>query len=269
MNIVVCIKQVPDMPRIHIDRQKMTIIREGVQSIINPLDCVAIEASLVLRGQEGGQVIVITMGPPQSEEALREALAAGADRAILLTDPIFAGADTLATSRVLARAISKLEPFPDLVLCGMQTIDSDTGHVGPQIAEELDIPQVCGVNEIQIEGDFLLVKRLSDNFLDTIRVSLPALLTVSKELYPVRYLPFGELEVAFSQGEIIQWGSDDLDLKEEEVGFNGSATQLWKLHPPPSKREGELVSGSSQILVGHLIRKLEALGILDEEYGTE
>ena len=269
MNIVVCIKQVPDVPRIRIDRQKMTIIREGVQSIINPLDSVALEASLDLRRQEGGQVTVITMGPPQSEEALREALASGADRAILLTDPIFAGADTLATSRVLARAISKLEPFPDLVLCGMQTIDSDTGQVGPQIAEELDFPQVCGVNEIQMEGNFLLVKRLSDNFLDTIRVSLPALLTVSKELCPVRHLSFGELEVAFSQGEIIQWGFDDLDLKEEEVGFKGSATQLRKLHPPPSKREGELVSGPAQILVDHLVRKLEDLGFLEEANGKE
>ena len=267
MNIVVCIKQVPDVPTIRIDRQRMTIIREGVKSIINPLDYVALQASLDLRGRQGGEVIVFTMGPPQSEEALREALAAGADRAILLTEHAFAGADTLATSHVLARAISKLKPFPDLVLCGMQTIDSDTGHVGPQIAEELGLPQVCGVNEIHLEEDFLVVKRVSDGFLETLQVNLPALLTVSPELCPVSYLPFGALEVAFSEGEIMQWGIEELALKEKEVGFQGSATQVWRLHPPPPRRAGELVSGSPQTLVSHFIRKLEALSILDEEHG--
>lgn len=141
MNIAVCIKQVPDVPSIRVDRKRMTIVREGIENIINPLDSVALEAALSLREKEGGRITVLSMGPSQSEEALREALAAGADEAILLTDPAFAGADTLATSHVLARAISRLKPFPDLVLCGKQTIDSDTGHVGPQIAEELNLPR--------------------------------------------------------------------------------------------------------------------------------
>ena len=265
MNIVVCIKQVPDVPSIRIDRQRMTIIREGVDSIINPLDYVALEAALDLREREGGQVTVITMGPPQSEEALREALAVGADRAILLTDSAFAGGDTLATSHVLATAISRLDPFPDLALCGMQTIDSDTGHVGPQIAEELDFPQVGGVNEIHLEGDSLVVKRVSDGFLDTIKVTLPALLTVTRGLCPVRDMPLGALETAFSQKDVVRWGVDDLGLKKEEVGLEGSATRVWKLRPPPPKRKGELVSGSPQTLLDNLIRKLEALSILDEE----
>ena len=267
MNIVVCIKQVPDEPTIRMDRQRMTIIREGVKSVINPLDCVALEAALELRNRQGGEVIVLTMGPSQSEESLREAIAAGADRAILLSDPAFAGADTLATSHVIVRAISKLDPFPDLVLCGMQTIDSDTGHVGPQIAEELGLPQVCGVNEIHLEEDFLMVKRVSDGFLETLRVHLPALLTVTHELCPVRYLAFGALQAAFSHKAITKWGLGELELREEEVGFKGSATQVWKLHPPPPRREGDLVTGSPQTLVDHLIRKLEALSILDEEDG--
>jgi electron transfer flavoprotein beta subunit len=269
MNIVVCIKQVPDEPSIRMDRQRMTIIREGVKSIINPLDYVALEASLELRSRQGGQVIVLTMGPPQSEEALKEAMATGADRAILLTHPAFAGADTLATSHVLAKAISRLDPFPDLVLCGLQTIDSDTGHVGPQIAEELGIPQVCGVNEIHLEEDFLMVKRLSDGFLETLRVELPALLGVTQELSSVRYLPFGALEVAFSEREVTRWGLENLNLDEEVVGFKGSATQVWKLQPPTPRRKGDLVTGSPQTLVDHLIRKLEALSILDEEDGHE
>ncbi|MBL7213929.1 MAG: electron transfer flavoprotein subunit beta, partial [Desulfobacteraceae bacterium] len=121
MEIVVCIKQVPDVPTVRMDRERMTIIREGVESVINPLDYVAMEAALELCQKTGGQVTIITMGPLQSEVALREALAVGADRAILLSDPAFAGADTLATSHVLARAIGKIDPFPDMVLCGMQT----------------------------------------------------------------------------------------------------------------------------------------------------
>ena len=179
------------MPSIRIDRQRMTIIREGVESIINPLDYTALEAAFYLRGREHGQVVVITMGPPQSEAALREALAAGADQAVHLTDPCFGGGDTLATSHVLAAAISKMDPFPDLVLCGLQTIDSDTGHVGPQIAEELGLPQVCGVNEIQhIEDGFLYVKRISYGSLETLKVKLPALLTVTQGICPGKGLPF-------------------------------------------------------------------------------
>ena len=198
MNIVVCIKQVPDVPNIRIDRERMTIIREGVESIINPLDCIALEAALDLRRKQGGKITVLSMGPSQSEEALLEALAFGADQAILLTDRAFAGADTLATSRVLARAISMLSPFPDLVLCGKQTTDSDTGHVGPQVAEELDLPQVCGVHEIHLEMNSLLVKQLSDGFLNTFKVRMPALLTVSNELFVPHHISLGDLERAFS-----------------------------------------------------------------------
>jgi electron transfer flavoprotein beta subunit len=269
VNLAVCIKQVPDVPSIRIDSQRMTIIREGVESIINPLDCVALEAALNLRKREGGKITVLSMGPPQSEEALREAMAYGVDQAILLTDLAFAGADTLATSHVLSQAISMLDPFPDLILCGKQTTDSDTGHVGPQIAEELDLPQVCAVNEIHLEGNSLVVKRIDDGFLQTIRVNMPALLTVSQDLTRPHHVPLGDLESAFSDREILYWGLDELKLDPEEVGFSGSATQVIKLHKPPSKRKGEIVGGSPQSLVERFIKKLEALSILDEEEGKE
>jgi len=269
MDIVVCIKQVPDVPNIRIDKHRMTIIREGVESIINPLDCVALEAAVELRDREGGRITALSMGPPQSEEALREALAFGADQSILLTDPAFAGADTLATSHVLATAICKLKPFPDLVLCGKQTIDSDTGHVGPQIAEELNVPQVCGVNEIHRDGDCLMVKRLYDGFLDTLRVTMPALLTVCRELSFPHHIPLADLERAFSGGEITRWAIDDLDLRPEEVGLAGSATRVWRLHKAPPKRRGQIVTGTPQSLVRHLIKKLEALSIIDEESANE
>jgi electron transfer flavoprotein beta subunit len=265
MNIVVCIKQVPDAPNIRMDRERMTIIRDGVESIINPLDRLALEAALDLKEKEGGSVCVLTMGPSQSEEALREAMAAGADQAILLTDRSFAGADTLATSKVIATAISKLNPFPDLILCGRQTIDSDTGHVGPQIAEDLDVPQVCGVTEIHVEMSALVVKQLSDGFQNTYRVSLPALLTVSHGLNVPRHVPLGNLEKAFSTSSVIRWGIDDLGLAAEEVGFSGSATTVVRLYKPPQKRKGDVVSGSSQVLAEHLIKKLVALSILDED----
>ena len=269
MNIVVCIKQVPDVPNIRIDRERMTVIREGVESIINPLDCIALEAALDLRRKQGGRITVLSMGPSQSEEALLEALAFGADQAILLTDRAFAGADTLATSRVLARAISMLSPFPDLVLCGKQTTDSDTGHVGPQVAEELDLPQVCGVHEIHLEMNSLLVKQLSDGFLNTFKVRMPALLTVSNELFVPHHISLGDLERAFSTRQVLRWGLDDLHLKPQEVGLEGSATRVWQLYPPPPKRKGEVVTGAPHQLVEHLIQKLEALSILDEEETNE
>jgi electron transfer flavoprotein beta subunit len=192
-------------------------------------------------------------------------LAFGADRAILLTDPAFAGADTLATSHVLATCISKLDPFPDLVLCGKQTIDSDTGHVGPQIAEELDLPQVCGVHEIYLEEGFLMVKQLSDSYINTFRVGMPALLTVSQELLKPRHMPLGALQIAFSEGELTRWGLNDLKLTPDEVGFKGSATWVSALRKPPPKRRGDIVSGPTQTLLERLLATLEDLNILDEE----
>jgi len=176
------------------------------------------------------------MGPPQSEEALREALAFGADEALLVSDPAFAGADTLATSHVLARAISRLEPFPDLVLCGKQTIDSDTGHVGPQMAEELGIPQVCGVSEIHLEAPHLVVKQSSEGLLYTLRVSMPALLTVSQDLHVPHHISMSELEKAFTEARILRWGIRDLGLSPEEVGLKGSATRVWRLYKPPQAK---------------------------------
>jgi len=269
MNIVVCVKQVPDVPSIRIDTERMTIIREGVQSIINPLDVIALEAALDLRNRHGGKVTAMTMGPPQSEEALREALAFGADEVVLLSDPAFAGADTLATSHVLARAVSRLQPLPDLVLCGTQTIDSDTGHVGPQVAEELNIPQVCNVSEIHLEGPFVVVKQLSEGLIYTLRVSMPALLTVSQDLALPHHIPLADVERAFTEKSVKVLGLTALGLHPDEVGLSGSATRVWRLHKPPPKRKGEVLTGTAYELVDQLIEKLEALSILDEEPGSD
>jgi electron transfer flavoprotein beta subunit len=265
MNIVVFIKQVPDVPGIRMDRERMTIIREGVESVINPLDYVALQAALDLRKEKGDSVCVMTMGPPQSEEALREALAFGADRAVLLSDPAFAGADTLATSHVLAKAVSRLGTKPDLILCGMQSMDSDTGHVGPQIAEELDLPQVCGVTHIRPGKGEVTVNRLSDGFMETIRVGLPALLSVTRDLARVKDLDLGSIESAFSEAQVVRWGAEELELSNEEVGLKGSATQVWRLRSPAARPRGEILQASPRVLVRQLIRKLEALSMVDGE----
>lgn len=265
MDIAVFIKQVPDVPTIRIDTERMTIIREGVESIINPLDVIALEAALQLRKRMEGKVTVLTMGPPQSEEALREALAFGADEVVLLSDPAFAGADTLATSHVLARAVSRLERFPDLILCGRHTIDSDTGHVGPQVAEELDIPQVCGVSEIHHEGASLVVKQVNEGLIHTFRVNMPALLTVSQELILPHHIPLADVEQAFTNRNILRWSLEDLGLSPDEVGLHGSATRVLKLYKPPLRRKGVVFTGSAHDLVDDLMEKLEALSILDEE----
>jgi electron transfer flavoprotein beta subunit len=270
MNIVVCIKQVPDVPAIRIDRERMTVVRDGVESIINPLDMVALETALRLRSEEGGTVSVITMGPPQSEEALREALAAGADTALLLTDKNFAGGDTLATSNVLGTAIARMQPPPDLVLCGMHTIDSDTGHVGPQIAEQLGFPQICGVTEIRIGDDCLFVERAGDGFLDTIKLRLPALITVAQGACRVADITLGALEKAFSTGRVKNAGRRDLGLELDEVGLKGSATMVSSLRtPPPKKNLGKPQSGTPEVLCDLLITTFETLNIIDEANDKE
>lgn len=265
MNIVVCIKQVPDVLSLRMDRKRMTIIREGVESVINPLDYDALYMALELKRKEGAHITVMTMGPPQSEEALREAMGAGADRGILLTDPAFAGADTLATSHVLASAISRERPFPDLILCGVQTVDSDTGHVGPQVAEELGLPQVCGVEHLHLEGGDLVAAARGDGFVETIRARLPAVVTVAGGAPSMIPVPLGAVQDAFEGGEVIRLGLKELSLAPEEVGLQGSATRVVRLHPPKPARQGEMVEGPSETLVEALIRKLESLSILDEE----
>ncbi|MCE5255757.1 MAG: electron transfer flavoprotein subunit beta/FixA family protein, partial [Spirochaetaceae bacterium] len=194
MNIVVCLKQVPDTAEVKIDPVSGTLIREGIPSIINPDDKSGLEAALILRDSAGGVVTVLSMGPPQADLALREALAMGADKAILLSDRRFGGADTWATSCTLAAALRKLDW--DLVICGRQAIDGDTAQVGPEIAEHLGIPQVSYVSEIKLDdcvrasseveagakGQALIVKRSFENGYQRIRVKLPCLLTTMKDM---------------------------------------------------------------------------------------
>ncbi len=270
MHIAICIKQVPDIAAVRIDRERMTVVREGVQNIINPSDYQALSLAMALKSKIGGTVTVITMGPPQSEEALREALAAGADRGILLTDHAFAGADTLATSHVLSKAISRLDPAPSIIFCGNNTIDSDTGHVGPQVAEELGIAQVCGILDVQAESEqTLLAKRMGERYIETIRVGCPVLFTVRKEGGTAILPGLGSLQRAFSAGSIISWDKEELGLSDDETGLAGSATRVWRLRATPLKIKGDIITGQAQELVQAILRKLESMSLVDEDQRHE
>ena len=226
MNIVVCLKQVPDTTVVKIDPKTGTLIRDGVPSIINPEDKHALEAALTIKDNNGGKVTVLSMGPPQAQNALREALCMGADEAILITDRAFAGADTLATSKTLAGALKKLEY--DIVFAGRQAIDGDTAQVGPEIAEHLNIPQVTYVQDVKVEEDGLLVNRALEDGYELIKVQAPVLLTAIKELNEPRYM---NVQYIFDTAnkEIQIWSADDIDVNKEELDLKVLQLRLRRL----------------------------------------
>ena len=241
MNIVVCIKQVPDTTEVKINPETGTLIREGVPSIINPFDTYAIEEGLLLKEKFGGKVVVIYMGPPQAMEALKEAVAMGADEAVLLSDGQFAGSDTWATAYTLSKALQKLGEF-DIILCGKQAMDGDTGQVGPGIARQLDITQltyVFKIRELDPEAGSIVVERLLEEGREVVQAPLPAVLTVVKDINQPRYPTFMGIRRA-TRMEIPTWTAADLPSVETgKCGLEGSPTQVVKVFNPP-KREGEV-----------------------------
>ncbi|QNO13891.1 electron transfer flavoprotein subunit beta/FixA family protein [Alkalicella caledoniensis] len=238
MKIVVCIKQVPDTTEVRLDPKTGTLIRDGVPSIINPDDKSGLEAAIRIKEKVGGEITVLTMGPLQAENALREALAMGADRGILLTDRAFAGADTWATSQTLAAAIRKLD-F-DLIIAGRQAIDGDTAQVGPQIAEHLKLTQVSYVEDLKLEGHKLLVKRIFEDSFQWIRVSTPCLITTLKEMNEPRYMSVGGVFDAFREKEIIRWNLGDIEVDLANIGLKGSPTKVKKSFTKGVKGKGEI-----------------------------
>lgn len=225
MKIIVCIKQVPNTTEIKIDPVTNTLKRDGVPSIINPDDKAAIEAALQLKDSCGAQVTVISMGPPQAEKALREALAMGADEAFLLTDRAFGGSDTLATSTIIAAAIEKLGC--DLVLCGRQAIDGDTAQVGPQIAEHLGLPQITYAAGIRYNeaDDTIIVKRQFEDRYQMLQVSGKCLITVLSTMVKPRYMNVWDI-VSQDEKEVGKITNEDLQLSREVCGLNGSPTKV-------------------------------------------
>ena len=239
MNIVVCVKQVPDTNEVKIDPKTGTLIREGVPSIMNPDDKNALEEALRIKDAQGATVTVVSMGPPQAEKALREALGMGADRAILVADRAFAGADTLATSRALAAALGRLEY--DVIFAGRQAIDGDTAQVGPELAEHLGIPQVTYVQKVEIGGKGLKVRRATEEGYEDLDVRTPVLLTAIKELNEPRYMSIADI-FASAKKEVSVWSAADLGVDKALIGLMGSPTRVKKSQAKDAKREGILVS---------------------------
>jgi len=256
LNIVVCIKQVPGTTSIKIDPDTNTLVREGVESIINPFDCYALEEGVRLKERCGGKVTVISMGPPQAEQALREAISLGADEAILLSDRAIAGSDTWATAYVLSRAISKTGEY-DLVVCGRQTLDGDTGQVGPELAEMLALPFVAYVSKVVETGDgSMRVQRMVEEGYETIEMPLPGVITVVKEINVPR-LPSIRGTMKSRTAEIPVWTAADIDIDPGKAGVAGSPTRVVKIFFPQRTRKSEMLQGSVEEQVDQLVQKLE------------
>jgi electron transfer flavoprotein beta subunit len=261
LKIVVCIKQVPDTTNVRINPETNTLMREGVESIINPFDMYALEEGIRLKEKHGGTVIVLSMGPPQVESALRDALSLGVDEAILLSDRAFAGADTLATAYTLARGIKKVGKV-DVILMGRQAIDGDTGQVGPGVAENLGLPHVTEIRMIEgIEDDgTIIVERLLEDGYVRLKSKLPIVLTVVKEINEPR-LPSLKGKMAAKKAEIPSWNHEDIEFDLQRIGLTGSPTQVMKIFTPPKPSGGKIFEGDVQQAVTSLFAELREAGI--------
>jgi len=262
MHFVCCLKQVPDTAEVKIDPQTNTLIRSGVESISNPFDIVALETALRLKERYGGQVTALSMGPPQAEQVLREALSLGADEAILLSDRPFAGADTLATSYTLAKAIEKLNrDHPvDLILCGKQAIDGDTGQTGPGIATRLGYTQLTYVVEVQWIDESkrqIQVKRKVEGGVEVIRGPLPALLTAELELAKPRRASL-PLLIHSLRSAVKKWDARAIEAEPAKLGLKGSPTWVKRIFSPPA-REGGPMFNAEENLEGAVEKSLEVL----------
>ena len=244
MKIVVCIKQVPDTAEVKLDPKTNTLIRDGVPSIINHDDKAGLETAMRLRDQVGGTVTVVCMGPPQADVALREALAMGCDEAVLVSGREFGGSDTYATATILGAALKKIGY--DLVITGRQAIDGDTAQVGPQIAEQLGIPQVSYAEQVELQGDHAIVKRQFEDQYHVLKVKLPCLITALSELAEPRYMSVGGIVDAYER-EVRVLGFDDLKdgLNPAWIGLSGSPTNVRQSFTKQPKTGGEVLSGLS------------------------
>lgn len=253
----------PNTTQVKIDPKKGTLIREGVESIVNPEDLIATEAAIQLRDRFGGKITAISMGPPQAKEVLQEVLAMGVDDGILLTDRAFAGADTLATSYALGQCIKTIEKF-DLILCGRQAIDGDTAQIGPQVAEYLGIPQVTYVRKISKKGKKIIVERQVEDGCERIETPLPALFTVIKELNNPRYPNVnGILDVCVDNEDKIRiWNAADIRAQADSIGLQGSATWVTKTFQPDVTRAGVKLIGTPQEIAKQLITHLRSKNLI-------
>lgn len=259
--MVVCVKQVPDASEVRVDPATNNLIREGVPSIMNPYDRHAIEAAIRLREAVGGHITALSMGPPQAEEVLREAIALGVDEAVLVCDRAFAGSDTLATSYTLALAIKKLGPV-DLVLCGQQSIDGETAQVGPELAEHLGFAQCSYVRALgKLAEGALEVERAAEDGYERVRLLLPAVLTVMKELNEPR-LPSLKGMLRAKKAELRIWTAADLEADPSRIGQSGSPTRVVGVFAPQQEKKAQLLTGSLTEQIETLVERLQAEKII-------
>ncbi len=255
MDVIVCVKQVPDTTDIKIDPETNTLIRQGVPSVMNPFDTYAVEEAIRLKEKFGGEIRVLTMGPPQAEQVLREAVAMGADEGILLSDRVFAGSDTLATSSTLSTAIKQL-PRYSLIICGKQAIDGDTAQVGPELAEMLGIPFISYVRKIcEFEEKRIKVERLMDDSYQVVESSLPAVITVVKEINEPR-LPSLKGMMKAKKAEFKTWNFEALGGDSGRYGLTGSPTWVTRIFMPEPRKGGEVFEGPVEEQADKLIGKL-------------
>ena len=256
MKIIVCIKQVPDAKDVRLDPETNTLAREGVESIINPYDQHALEAGVSIKEALGGEVTVISMGPPQAEEVLRQAIACGADNGALVSDRSFAGADTWATSYTLAKAIAALGDF-DLIICGKQAIDGDTAQVGPGLAMRLGIPYATCIQKIRdAEESAIVMERMMDDGYDVLKSGLPLLISVVKDINQPR-VPSLKGKMKAKKAEIKMLNAQDIDADKACIGLPGSPTQVVRVFPPEPRGERAILSGSIDEQVEQLVDRLK------------
>lgn len=265
MHILILIKQVPETDKVKMDPETGTMVRSGLESIVNPLDLYAIEEALILKEQFGAHISVLSMGPPDAERALREALSMGCDEAILLTDRIFAGSDTWATSHVLAEAIKKIGAF-DIILAGERATDGDTGQVGPAVAAWLDIPVISYASKIEMllnsDSPRVKVRRLTEEGYQIIETETPCLMTVIKEIASPRLPTLRGKKYAKSAG-VLRWSANDLNIKAEDAGLPGSPTRVTKIFYPKVSRDGECIVAKDERVIAHAVDRI--LEVLEEK----
>jgi len=260
IKIIVCIKQVPDTTEVRLDPVTNTLIRDGIPSIINPDDKAGLEAALQIKDQQDAHITVMSMGPLQAKETLREALAMGADEGVLISDRAFGGADTWATSSTIASAISTFDY--DLIITGRQAIDGDTAQVGPQIAEHLGIPNISYAQNIAIDGEFIKVQRQYEDRYHLIKAKLPCLVTALSELAIPRYMTPGGVFNAYREKEIAVLTRTDLDVADENIGLKGSPTRVKKSFTKQAKGKGRVVELEPQESARWLVDRLQEKYVL-------
>jgi len=258
LKILVCVKQVPDVEQLKMDPETGTLIRAGVPTILNPLDANALSAAISVKEQYGGEITLITMGPPMAEEVLRECIAVGADKAILVTDRAFGNADTLATSYSIVSAANCVDKY-DLIFCGKETVDGATGQMGSQLAERFDAAQITSaslIKSVDEENKTLVVERELETGIETLEVSMPCLFTMEKTHYPAR-IPNLKGKMRAKKAEIMTFTANDIpDLDRGRIGDPGSPTKVPRMFPPVMPEPGIILDEGS---VEATVRKLMSI----------